>query len=191
MRKLFWFLALAVLLPATPADAQIEARGGVGLPSGSVVGGELETGYGLSLGVGFEVAPLLSIYGAYNRYTFGLALPTVPGVEDQDADVVDLGYTLGAEFRPALLGAIVPWLRAGLLYDEVELKLIEENGSTTFTSDSSLGYEVGGGLAFQISPLISITPGVRYRHLSPDFDQFESENEISYWAIELGVSYNR
>ncbi len=188
-------LLSAAFLPAT-ADAQVEARAGFAFPNGTVGGAEVDNGYGVGLNVQFDVLPVIDIYGAFSRFTLGGEVP--PGgvslgmvqPEGREADVVDLAYSIGARFDAPFFGAFIPWIKAGLSYDEIELKLKDETGSTTYRSEGDIGYEAGAGLSFQISPLLAVTSGVLYRQVSPEFRNSSAESDLSFWAIELGIAYN-
>ncbi|HZJ48019.1 MAG TPA: outer membrane beta-barrel protein [Acidimicrobiia bacterium] len=195
MRYLMTLFALGAALFPTLANAQVEARAGFAIANGTVGGAEVSNGYGVSLNVQFDVLPVIDLYGAFTRYTLGAEVPAggeslgVVHPQGRDADVVDLAYSVGAKFAPTF-GPIMPWVKVGGVYDEVELKLKDEVGSVTYRSEGNFGYEAAGGLSFQFTPLLSVTPGILYRSASPSFREEAGESDLSFWAIELGVAYN-
>lgn len=196
MRHKMMVIALAAGFIPAMANAQVEARAGFAFAEGTVGGAEVDNGYGVGLNVQFDVLPVIDLYGAYTRYTFGAEVPpggTSLGVvhpDGREADIVDLAYSIGAQVEAPFFGPLVPWLKLGGVYEEVELKLKDEVGSVTYRSEGNFGYEAAGGVSLQVSPLLSVTPGVLYRSASPSFREESGESDLSFWAIELGVAYN-
>lgn len=181
--------ALSCLFVASPVSAQprwtAEIRGGVNTANDEFATVDLETGAGLELGLGLRVAPDVFIYGAWdwqNRAArtqlFGTA-----------ADIEDTGYTFGLRYVAPLSGRAKPWVRAGGLFNHVEIE-DEPAGELIADSKHTLGFEVGGGFDVALNDRWSLTPGVRYRRFEPKvrFGGAESSSTLSYVTVDIGVA---
>lgn len=179
---------------AAPASAQtvlplsFEVRGGAVIPQGDF-GEGLSTGFTVGGAVHYRIAPIASVYAGFEHAQFGFDDDSDLG--DVDADVTDQGFRLGARFDVPLAGmtAISPWVEGGATFNKTSLNLSDDESSASVDSDRSVGFEVGAGLAFNVAPKISITPGVRYRSHKADFggDSDEGEVDANYFSIDLGV----
>jgi opacity protein-like surface antigen len=81
-------------------------------------------------------------------------------------DAEDIGYAFGLRFFAPSLGPVTPWIRAGGVYDHVELE--GDNNGDALSSDHTLGWEAGAGAASALGGRWSLLPGVRYRSFSPE-----------------------
>jgi hypothetical protein len=196
IRKL---LAPALLLGAAlahPARAQsvlplsLEARGGAAIPTGDFSDG-IGTGWSVGGAVFFRAAPMVSVYGGFEHARFGIDQDA--DFEGIDANVTDNGFRLGARFDVPFgsLTGVSPWVEGGATFNRTSLNASDDSGaSASFGSDRSVGFEVGAGLAFNVAPRISLTPGVRYRAHQADFsdtDEELGELDVNYFTIDLGV----
>jgi opacity protein-like surface antigen len=105
------------------------------------------------------------------------------------ADVEDTGYAFGLRYLAPLTGAVKPWLRAGGLYNHVEIEN-QETGDLMADSEHTWGFEAGGGVDIAVNERWSFTPGVRYRRFEPSvrFGGGESSTTLSYFAFDLGIA---
>ena len=187
-------LVLGAAALAAPASAQtvlplsFEIRGGAVLPQGDFDDGA-NTGFIVGGTVHYRVAPIASIFAGFEHAQFGVDDDS--DFEDVDANISDQGFRLGARFDVPLAGmpAISPWVEGGATFNKTSINLSSNDASASVDSDRSVGFEVGAGLAFNVAPKISITPGVRYRsHKAEfDFDGGSEEFDANYFAIDLGV----
>lgn len=187
-------LVLGAAALAAPASAQtvlplsFEVRGGVVLPQGDFDDGA-NTGFIVGGTVHYRVAPIASIFAGFEHAKFGIDDDSDFG--DVDADITDQGFRLGARFDVPLAGmtGISPWIEGGATFNKTSINFSDDDASVGVDSDRSVGFEVGAGLAFNVAPKISITPGVRYRsHKAEfDFDGGSEEFDVNYFAIDLGV----
>jgi len=180
---------LSFLFVASPLFAQprwmAEVRGGVNVAVDEFAAVDLKTGAGLEMGLGVRVAPDLFVYGAWdwqNRAAKTQLLGTT-------ADVEDTGYAFGLRYVAPLSGRAKPWVRAGGLFNHVEIE-DEDAGDLVADSKHTFGFELGGGLDVALNDRWSLTPGVRYRRFEPKvrFGGAESSSTLSYVTVDVGVS---
>jgi opacity protein-like surface antigen len=187
--------ALAAAALAAPARAQLpsitpfslEVRGGAALPTGDF--GELaSTGWTAGITGQLNFTPMLGVYAGYSMSGF----PVNDDFEgaDKDLNMNDRGFNAGlrASFAPLAAG-LAPWVKGGLVYNELEF----EADGLSITTDSQLGFEVGGGLSFPLGPRISITPGVTYTSYSLTDDEDDDwdlpDLDVSYVKVDIGLNF--
>ena len=107
-----------------------------------------------------------------------------------DYDAEDSGYTVGVQFQRQIAGALASWLRAGGLYNHIEVANPE--GSIVADSGHELGWEVGVGMRVPTGSRLALIPGARYRAFSGNLDLGAGREpvDLSYLAVELGVSWS-
>lgn len=181
---------LSVLLFASPLSAQprwtAELRGGVNAGLEEFNNVDLKIGPGLEMGIGVRVAPDLFVYGAWD-WQHRQAKTSLFGVT---ADVEDTGYAFGLRYVAPLSGRAKPWVRAGGLYNHVEIE-DEAAGDLIADSKHSLGFEVGAGVDLALSDRWSLTPGARYRRFDPKVRRAGAETSatLSYMTFDLGLAW--
>lgn len=190
-------IALTTALVSAPAAAQgllpfsVEVRAGAAFPTGDFGENEdVETGFGFEVNAKYQMIPLIAVYAGYDRYTFG---GNTEGLaEDVEAETVDSGLALGlqASIPLAVVTGLSPWVRGGVIYNQASAEISDGTSAITIESEQTLGFEVGGGLSIPLGPAISVTPGVRYRAYSPEFEfgGETTEGDLSYVAAEVGLS---
>jgi opacity protein-like surface antigen len=173
--------ANAQMGPTTPFS--VELRAGAALPTGDF-GEGLNTGWTAGLTAQYNFTPMIGVYGGYSFTSFGADEEEVG--EDEDVNINDRGFNAGlrASFAPMAAG-LSPWIKGGLVYNELEFEVDGES----LTSDSKLGFEVGGGLAFPLGPRISITPGVTYTAYSFDDEDLDLDLDVSHVKIDIGLNF--
>jgi len=181
--------ALAAVSVASTANAQmgpttpfsIEVRGGAALPTGDF-GEGLNTGWTAGVTGQFNFTPMVGVYAGYSIASFS----SDEDETGEEIDVNDRGFNAGlrASFGPLAAG-LSPWLKGGLVYNELEF---EEEG-VSITTDSKLGFEVGGGLAFPLGPRISVTPGVTYTMYSFDDEDLDLDLDVSHVKLDIGLNF--
>lgn len=180
MRRLACVAAVcAAVAFAGPARAQsllpfsVEGRAGLAFPTGDF-GRDLSTGYALGANVGFNVIPLVTLYGGYSYITFDLA-DDVPGSGEDTWDVS--GFDAGARVNLPMIG-FSPYLRGGVVYYDSEL-------SGTDFGESNLGFQVGAGLDFPLGAVVSITPEVSY--VQVDAGDVAGPDKTSFVRVDFGL----
>jgi len=165
MRVSFVMVALAaataLLLPAT-VEAQsgrlsIEARPGVTLPTGDI--SDAGAGAGLALGAElmYTFMPALTAYVGLSRDSFSCDddEPCGDGFESS-------GLQGGLKFLFGRDGTALPWARAGVMGQSLEIG--DED------TDMSLGFEAGAGVDIDVSRNIALVPAVGFRTYGVDLD---------------------
>lgn len=191
-RTLAGALALAAAAAfAAPAGAQlvpnftpfaVEARGGVGFPSGDL-GDASESGWSLGGTVTFHL-PFVGVYVGYSRAEF-------PANEDVRADqgegkYNDQGFEAGLRLGiPTPLVPIDPWIKGGVVYHNIEGSGFDTGSDDNFEGDSGWGFELGAGLGFGLGPKVSIVPGISYT--SYTFDSEGEDVEVNFIKAEIGL----
>ena len=181
-------LCIPLVFGATiPAAGQLAGRAGTpllvegrvfaGFPTGDFgEGDDLETGVGFGVEAAYNVTPAIAVFAGYSRLRFG-----VEG--GGDFDFVDSGVNAGLRYTLPVVGSLVPYLRGGLVYHELEIDTPE--GS--FGTDYGLGFDIGGGLAVPLSPRFSIQPSISYVAYSPEVDG--ADFDVSYFTLGASLAY--
>jgi opacity protein-like surface antigen len=188
-RLLVSMMLVAAVVAWRPASAQspvsLEVTGVGALPTQTLGGADLKTGFGFGANVRYRFMPHLAAYGGWEwHHTRSDQL-----IAGRTTDVEDTGYTFGLRFEHPIATNLAYWVRAGGLYNHIEL----ENADGQMVSDSGhgLGWEVGGGVAVPITPRIALTPGVRYRTLTRDLEigDLTRSSTLSYTTIGAGIAF--
>lgn len=170
-------LAAALLCVCTvaPALAQrqpltVEARGGVQVPLEAFrdpgrtwVDG---AGSGASFGVDFAYAFSWygAAYGGFSQHRYGCPASGC----GRRTKLVGTGFDLGVRFILGT-GPVVPWLRGGMISYRIEGTTPADGGAEEVTSSRAVGAEGGFGLAIHLNDRLTLTPGLRYTRMTPDF----------------------
>jgi opacity protein-like surface antigen len=186
MKRLFLLLAIGVF--AAPAGAQspvaIEVTGDVAQPTRTFGAADLDTGFGLGVNVRYRFMPHLAAYGGWEWHhsrSGGL-------IAGQKLDVEDNGYTFGLRFEQPITARTGYWVRAGGLYNHIEIE--NEVGNLITDSGHGLGWEAGGGLALPLTARLTLTPGVRYRTLTHDMEIGGTTNSRTLSYVTIGTGLN-
>lgn len=189
-----WFFsaaaALLVIGFATPAQAQrafaLDLRGGATLPTEDLGSTELDRGLGFGLTASARVLQHAMLYAGWSWSGFD-ATETFPGAESR---IEDTGYAAGILFQHPLARSIEGWVRAGALYNHIEIE--DEDGALLADSGHEPGWEAGGGLFIPIGNRLALTPGVRYRTYAADLDTGTEaiDVDLSYVALDIGLTYS-
>lgn len=166
--------ALTILTPG-PGAGQLrpftfEVRGGLEVPleelreadrswAGNVGGGS-----SFSLDFAYSLSWYVAAYGGFGQHRF--ACPATGC--GREADLVATGIDLGLRFLMGT-GPVVPWLRGGVVSYRVEGTVPTASGPTEVVSSRAAGVEGGVGLAIRMTDRLTLTPGVRYVRMTPDF----------------------
>lgn len=173
----------------TAAQAQgpvsLEIRGGAAIPTREFAGVDLKVGGGAEAIVGVRVMEHLSVYGGWGWYQMTTDEPLL----GRKYDVENNGYAFGAQFTHPVVNRVSGWVRAGGLYNHLEIEEDDVDGS--IDSGHELGWEAGAGLSIPIGRSLSLTPGARYRTFSGDLTVGETKVpfDMSYAMAEIGLRW--
>ncbi|HSM03655.1 MAG TPA: outer membrane beta-barrel protein [Longimicrobiales bacterium] len=191
MKRAWWIpIVVAAVLPAGPMAAQgpwsVEVQGGLGFPTGDLEE-PLVTGPGFGAVAAFRFLPHLAVYGGWDWFVFDSGT-SFAGTE---VEFEETGYVLGLRFEHPF-----PWesrlslayrLHGGVTWKHLELE--DDDAGLLADSGHGAGWEAGGGLTWDVTSRLYVSPGVRYRALSRDveIDGEETGLDLAYWAWQLGV----
>jgi opacity protein-like surface antigen len=196
MKKTLGLLSLvAATAFAAPLAAQLpnvtpfsfEVRAGGAFPTGDFAEddgddtGGIETGYTVGANVTFHLMPMIGIYGGYTYNKFG-----VDG--DDNTDVVDQGFNAGVRLAiPTPLIPIDPYVKAGVVFNQLELSGTDGGVTASVESDRKLGFEVGAGIGLGLGPKLSFTPQVTYTKYNAEFDGIGVEQDVEHIRVDVGL----
>jgi hypothetical protein len=165
-----------------------EFRGGSSVPISSFRSAKGpwpgETGPGASFGMGFTLpapGPFGSYFG-FGQRRFSCQGPLCPeGSEWLSTGFdVDLRLVLGRK-------RIRPWVRGGLHTHLLEGRVVREGEVVEgIRSDTSAGFEVGGGILVAIGARTSLSPGIHYGWGKVSFPR-DPSFQLRYFNAELGL----
>lgn len=162
-----------------------EVTGDAAFATQKLAGASLQTGGGFGANVRFRVQPHLAAYAGW-EWHMQRTDELLPG---QTLDLNDNGYTLGLRFEHPLAGSTAGWLRAGALFNHIEVE--EDNGGVIHDTDHGLGWEAGAGLTIPLGARLGVTPGVRFRSLSRDITVGgrTRSSTLSYVTAGAGLAF--
>ncbi len=191
LRTLLGCLALALIAFPTTTHAQnrwrVETRGGVAFATQDLADASLDPGFGFEATVAYSFMPQLSAYAGWDWYHFAASEESFAGAT---SDMEETGYAFGLRFEQPFgdQAPVALRLRAGATYDHVEI----ENSAGELLGDSGhgFGWEAGAGFGIVLGDRWELSPGVRYRSLTPDLDFAggTTSGTLEYLAVEVGVS---
>jgi opacity protein-like surface antigen len=166
-----------------------ELRGGAAFPTDEFSDGA-STGWTVDGTVRYAIQPL-ELYAGYEHASFGV--DESQGPESVDG-IADDGVRAGLRVNLLMdvMAAVRPWVEAGLIYSRTSVTGSGVGTSATFTPRWGLGFEAGGGLTLDLSPTVSLTPGVRYHQHTTHVDSAgggEGDLSASYVAVDVGISF--
>ena len=183
--------ALLIAVSAYEAQGQgrltVDLRGAVATPTGKVAGAELGTAIGFGGVVALRLSGSVHAYGGWDWMPFSVD----QSFAGNDLTFVETGYTFGLRLERAMRtgGRAALRLEGGGTYKHVEIE--NDGGHTVIDSDNSLGFEVGAGLVLPLGEVLRVTPGLRFRSLSPEFGSgaATTKGTLRYVGLELGFSF--
>jgi len=136
-------LAIAAAARAQTGRMSIEGRGGMTFPTGDFNGlSGAGSGFAAGLDALYNIIDPLSVYAGFSRDEF-------------DGGFSSMGGQAGLKFMPKRYGTVLPWVTGGVLGQRLDVSGAQ--------SGLELGFEAGAGADFELTPMFSLTPGVRYR----------------------------
>ena len=166
-----------------------EKRFGFELSTGASVATQKLGGSTLNPGVGFEgifhyrFMSHTGVYGGWGWNKFGAD----ESVFGNNRDFEETGYVFGLQFKHTIGESSTSYyLRAAGLYNHIE---IENGGDITHDSGHGLGWQLAGGVDFQLGKNWSLTPGVKFNSLNRDVEN-EGVNvplDLNYLQLRIGL----
>ena len=185
-------LLLAIILgfQLSGKTQEKEKRLGFELSTGASVATKKLGESTLNPGVGFEgifhyrFMPHTGVYGGWGWNRFGAD----ESFEGTDVCFEETGYVFGLQFKhPIGESKTLYYLRAGGLYNHIEIE--NADGDITHDSGHGLGWQVAGGIDFDLGKNWSLTPGVKFNSLNRDVEN-EGVNvplDLNYLQLRLGI----
>ncbi|AHG93261.1 hypothetical protein J421_5726 (plasmid) [Gemmatirosa kalamazoonensis] len=177
---------VALAQPGTLPRWSAEVSGDAAFPTRTLAGADLQTGGGFGANVRVRLQPHLAAYAGW-EWHMQQTKQLLPG---ETLDLNDNGYTFGLRFEHPIVGTTKGWLRAGGLYDHIEVE--NADGKTIHDSGHGLGWEGGAGFTLPLGTRFALTPGVRYRELSRDITVGgrTRSSTLSYVTTGVGVAFS-
>jgi len=184
------FVSLFILLASLELEAEqsrwsFDLRLGIDFPTQDLGDANLDNGFGFEATLAYQFIPHWAAYAGWGWNKFS-ADQSFAG---SAVDFEETGYTFGLQFEQALgESALDYFIRFGGLYNHIEIE--NSNGNIIADSGHGLGWQLGAGLVIPLGKQWELTPDVRYRSLSTDFDigSVKKDVDLTYFAVGLGVS---
>ena len=185
---LLGFFMLLVLHTATAQNRfAVELRGGADFPAAELGGADLKTGFGLEGTFAYRFIPRLSAFAGWSWNRFA----SDQSFAGADVDFEETGYQLGLRFSDPIGSSPVHYLLgAAGLYNHLEA----ENAAGDIIGDTGhgLGWQAEAGIVIPLGERWSLSPLVRYRSLSREFndESFQREVDLNYVSASLGIAWS-
>ncbi len=180
-----------VLISVTTLAQENEKRFSFEFSSGASVATQKLAGTSLNTGYGFEgifhyrFLPNTGIYAGWGLNSFG-ADESFAG---NDVCFEETGYVIGLQFkRPFGDSSLQYYLRAGALYNHIETENAE--GDIINDTGHGLGWQLAGGIDFQLGNNWSLTPGLKFNALSrnAEFEEVSRKLVYNYISLRVGIA---
>jgi opacity protein-like surface antigen len=167
-----------------------EKRFGVELSSGASVATKKLGDATLNPGFGFEgifhysFLPHTGIYGGWGWNRFGADNSFV----GNDVCFEETGYVFGLQFKhPIGESKTSYYLRAGGLYNHIETE--NADGDITHDSGHGLGWQLAGGVDFNLGKNWSLTPGIKFNSLNRNVENegVDVPLDLNYLQLRIGI----
>ena len=161
----------------------VEVRPQVNFPTQQPDLFDLETGYGFEAMLSYKIMPQLGVYAGWGWNSFG-----IDEMEAGDFEIDETGYSFGLRYSNPISNSISYLVGAGGIYKHLEAE--DATGDITGDSGHELGWEIQGGLIFQLGGGFDLKPQVIYRSLSAtaDLGSFETDLDLQYISVGIGFA---
>lgn len=191
-RILTVFIGVGVVLllstQTTNAQSRIswELRTGVDFATQELGNADLNTGFGFDGILFYRFIPHTSVFGGWGWHRF----TSDDSFAGANMDFEETGYTFGLEYLHPLGNTQLDfYLRGGGIYNHIEVE--NSDGDITADSDHGLGWQVEGGLAFDLGNRWILKPGVRYRSLSRDIEVGNTTTDVDLTVFNTSIGISR
>ncbi len=184
-------LMMLVLLSVSSFAQESEKRFGFELNSGLSVatkkidGASMNTGFGFEGTLHYRFMPHLGVYAGWGWNRFG-ADNSFAG---DDVCFEETGYVVGLNFQhPIGTSKWAYYFRAGALYNHIETE--NSDGDIVHDSQHGWGYQLAGGVDFNLGKNWSLTPGLKFNSLSrdTDYEGVSKKLDYQYVSIRIGIA---
>jgi len=182
-------IGMLIMLTAEVASAQSriswEIRTGVDFATQELGNADLNTGFGLDGMLSYRFMPHTSVFGGWGWHRF----TSDDSFAGANMDFEETGYTFGLEYLHPLGNTPLDfYLRGGGIYNHIEVE--NSDGDITANSDHGLGWQIEGGLAFDLGNRWMLKPGIRYRALSRDIEvgNITTDIDLTVFNTSIGIS---
>jgi opacity protein-like surface antigen len=183
-------LTLSVVLSAAALAQEknkrfaFEISGGPSFPTNEFVEG-IRMGFGFECTFQYRFMPHTGIYGGWGANW----LSTESNSSENNMDYEETGYVLGLDFRhPIGDSRLSYFLRAGALYNHIETE--NDEGDILDDTKHGPGFQLAGGLEFNLGKNWSLTPGIKFNSLSRNslIDGVMKQLDYQYISARVGIS---
>lgn len=161
-----------------------ELNSGASFPVKEINGTSLKTGFGFEGLLHYRV---LSHWGVYAGWGWN-KLSADQSFVGEDVCFEETGYVFGIQFmHPIGDRPISYYLRGAGLYNHIEIENSE--GNITHDTGHGFGFQLAGGISFDLGRNWSLTPGVKFNALNRTSD-FEGESkslDYQYISARVGI----
>lgn len=187
MKKIALLSALFVLLSIEMTAQErwaVELRPQVNFPIQKPDVMDLNTGYGFEAMLSYKFMPQLGAYAGWGWNKFG-----VDGeAEFSGFDIDETGYSLGLRFIHPITDSMSYLVGLGGIFKHFEAE--DSSGDITGDSDHELGFEVMGGVVFELRYNLELRPQLMYRSISAEthLGSVDADLDLQYISLGLGVA---
>lgn len=188
MMSLFISVLLLAAAEMTLAQSRIswELRTGVDFATQELGNADLNTGVGFDGILSYRFMPHTSVFGGWGWHRF----TSDESFAGADMDFEETGYTFGLEYmHPLGNSSLDLYIRGGGIYNHIEVE--NSDGDITADSDHGLGWQIEGGLAFDIGNRWILKPGIRYRSLSRDIEIGNTTTDVDLTVFNTSIGISR
>ncbi len=181
-----FFLMLIVQPLSAQSRLSLELRGAANVATQDLGDAKLETGIGLEGTIAYRFMEHLSIYGGWSWNHFASA----ESFAGTNIDYEETGYSFGLRFiHPIGTSSLSYLIGGGGIYNHIEAE--NEDGDIIADTGHGLGWQLDAGIVIPLGESWRITPGIRYRALSTEFqiDAFKTPVDLNYFSGGLGISF--
>ncbi len=188
--KVLIFVVVALLLSigATAQNSEkkfaVELNAGGAIPVSKIDNTKLNVGGGFEAAFHYRFMPHLGVYAGWGWNK----LSADKLFEQNDICLEETGYVFGLQFmHPVADYSFDYYVRAAGLYNHIEV----ENGEGNIVHDTGhgFGFQVAGGLNFNLGKNWSLNPGVKFNALNrkTNFEEVSVNMDYQYIAVRVGI----
>lgn len=161
-----------------------EFSSGVSMATNKLSDATLNPGFGFEGIFHYRFLPKLGLYGGWGWNQFG-ADESFAG---NNAMFEETGYILGLQLNQSIGNSKTAlYFRAGGLYAHIETE--NNEGDVIHNTGHGLGWQLAGGLEFELGKNWSLTPGIKFNSLSRDneFNGSSLNFNHNYASLRIGL----
>jgi len=161
-----------------------EFSSGVSVATSKLAGTNLDPGFGFEGIFHYSFMTDLGIYGGWGWNK----LSSDDTFAGNDICFEETGYVIGLQYNhPIGQSAAALYLRGGGLYNHIET----ENAAGEIIDDTKhgWGFQLAGGVDFDLGKNWSFTPGIKFNSLSreTEYEGISHQMNLNYLSLRLGI----